>query len=112
LFFPIIAYTLSSTKSEIRAKYFLPGSKGGRGREGGGGREEKEWGKGEEMTQTLYAHMNKRKYIYIMLILDQWFLTEAVLSFKNNLAKSGESFYCYSWKSATDIYWVRARDVC
>jgi hypothetical protein len=28
LFLPIIAYTLSSTKLEIRAKYFLPGSEG------------------------------------------------------------------------------------
>jgi hypothetical protein len=35
LFLPITAYTLSSTKLEIRAKYFLPGIKGV-GREGGG----------------------------------------------------------------------------
>jgi hypothetical protein len=28
LFLPIIAYTLSSTKLEIRAKYFLLGSEG------------------------------------------------------------------------------------
>jgi hypothetical protein len=39
-----IISTLSSTKLEIRAKQFLPGSKG----------------MGGEMTQTLYAHMNKR----------------------------------------------------
>jgi hypothetical protein len=32
LFLPIIAYTLSSTKLEISAKYFLLGSKGVRGR--------------------------------------------------------------------------------
>jgi hypothetical protein len=39
-------FILSSTKLEIRAKQFLPGS---------------EWGRaGGEMTQTLYAHMNKR----------------------------------------------------
>jgi hypothetical protein len=53
LILPIIAYTLSTTKLEIRAKYFLPHSEGvgGRGRR---------WGKGE-MTQTLHAHMNKIK---------------------------------------------------
>jgi hypothetical protein len=53
----IIVYTLSSTKLEIRAKQFLPGSQGIVGEneriEGKGG------GKGGEMTQTLYAHMNK-----------------------------------------------------
>jgi hypothetical protein len=57
LVLPIIAYTLSSTKLEIRAKYFLPGSKGEGGDKGGGG------GKGGEMPQTLYAHINKRKKI-------------------------------------------------
>jgi hypothetical protein len=42
----LIVYNLSSTKLEIRAKQFLPGSEGvvGRG---------KWWG-------ALYAHMNKR----------------------------------------------------
>jgi hypothetical protein len=55
LVLPIIAYTLSSTKIEIRARKFLPGSKGvERERKGVGG-------KGEEMIQTLYAHINKRK---------------------------------------------------
>jgi hypothetical protein len=49
----IIVYTLSSTKLEIRAKQFLPGSEGMEEREKGRG-------KGGEMTQTLYAHMNKR----------------------------------------------------
>jgi hypothetical protein len=44
----IIVYTLSSIKLEIRAEQFLPGSEGGGDRRG-------------EMTQTLYAHMNKRK---------------------------------------------------
>jgi hypothetical protein len=47
---------LSSTKLELRAKQFLPGSEGlgGKGRSWGwkGG-----W-KGGEMIQTLYAHMN------------------------------------------------------
>jgi hypothetical protein len=39
LVLPIIAYILSSTKLEIRAKYFLPGSKGVvRERVGAGGR--------------------------------------------------------------------------
>jgi hypothetical protein len=41
LFLPIIAYTLSSTKLEIRAKWFLSGSKkieGGEGGSGGKGR--------------------------------------------------------------------------
>jgi hypothetical protein len=33
LFLPIIAYTLSSTKLEIRAKQFLPGIQGVAGRE-------------------------------------------------------------------------------
>jgi hypothetical protein len=54
----IIVYILSSTKLEIRAEQFLPGSEGlgGKGRglgKGGGDR------KGGEMTHTLYAHMNK-----------------------------------------------------
>jgi hypothetical protein len=39
LFLPIIAYTLSSTKLEIRAKQFLRGRKGIEGREEKGGRE-------------------------------------------------------------------------
>jgi hypothetical protein len=38
LFLPIIAYTLSSTKLEIRAKWFLPGSE-----EVGGERDEVGW---------------------------------------------------------------------
>jgi hypothetical protein len=61
LFLPIIAYTLSSTKLEMRAKQFLPGSKGvgGRGRRWGMGKGGG-WWKGGEMTQTLYAHINKR----------------------------------------------------
>jgi hypothetical protein len=48
-----------STKLEIRAKYFLPGSKGVGGRGKGKG-EREDRGKGGKMTQTLYAHMNKR----------------------------------------------------
>jgi hypothetical protein len=50
----IIAYTLSSTKLELRAKQFLPDNEGGRGKGGG-------MGKGGEMIQTLHANMNKRK---------------------------------------------------
>jgi hypothetical protein len=45
----INVYTLSSTKLEIRAKQFLLGSKGVGGEVG------------REMTQILYAHMNKKK---------------------------------------------------
>jgi hypothetical protein len=57
LVLPIIAYSLSSAKLDIRAKQFLPGRKGVGGRGGvgllrGGG-------KGGEMSQTLYVNMNK-----------------------------------------------------
>jgi hypothetical protein len=44
---------MSSTKLEIRAEQVLPGSKGRWEREGGGR------GHGGEMTQTMYAHVNK-----------------------------------------------------
>jgi hypothetical protein len=44
--------SLSSIKLEIRAEQFLPGSEGVRGRERRGG----------EMTQILYAHMNKQQH--------------------------------------------------
>jgi hypothetical protein len=47
------AYVFSSTKLEIRAEQVLPGSNGGRKGEDGG-REQ-----GGEMTQTMYAHVNK-----------------------------------------------------
>jgi hypothetical protein len=59
LFLPIIAYTLSSTKLEIRAKVFLLGIEGlgGRGRSRWEGRG---WRQGGEMTQALYAHMNNK----------------------------------------------------
>jgi hypothetical protein len=50
---PYYAYVFSSTKVEIRAKQVLPGSKAGRRGEAGG-REQ-----GVEMTQTMYAHVNK-----------------------------------------------------
>jgi hypothetical protein len=45
----------------MRAEQFLPGSEGVGGGEGGGGGKQKEGakGRGGEMTQTLYAHMNK-----------------------------------------------------
>jgi hypothetical protein len=45
---PCYVYVFSSTKLEIRAEKILPGSKG---------RERR--GPGEEMTQTVYPHMNK-----------------------------------------------------
>jgi hypothetical protein len=43
------AYVFSSKKSVIRAEQDLPGTEGGR------------WGGGQggEMTQTMYAHVNK-----------------------------------------------------
>jgi hypothetical protein len=62
LFLPIIASTLSSTKLEIRAKLFLQGIQGVRGKRegaGGGGGKGMHGGNGGEITQTLYAHMNK-----------------------------------------------------
>jgi hypothetical protein len=43
---PYYAYVFSSTKLEIRAEQVLPGSEWGRGN----------WG---EMTQTIYAPVNK-----------------------------------------------------
>jgi hypothetical protein len=56
---PIIAYTLSSRKLEIRTKHFCLEARGWGERKGagekGGGREKR-----GEMTQTLYVHMNKR----------------------------------------------------
>jgi hypothetical protein len=42
----------SSTKLEKRAEQVLPGS------ERCGGGEERGWGQGGEMTQTMYVHMN------------------------------------------------------
>jgi hypothetical protein len=46
------AHVLSSTKSVIRAEQDLPETEGGR-EEGWSG------GQGGEMTQTMYAHVNK-----------------------------------------------------
>jgi hypothetical protein len=61
LFLPIIAYTLSSTKLEIRAKQFLLGIEGvGRRRRGQSGWLGRGWGQGGEMTQALYVHMNNK----------------------------------------------------
>jgi hypothetical protein len=48
LFLPIIAYTLSSTKLEIRAKWFLPGSKGVEREWEGVGEREWVWGRGDK----------------------------------------------------------------
>jgi hypothetical protein len=50
---PYHAYVFFSTKLEIRADQVLPGSEVGLGKEGGSGRQE------GEMTQTMYAHVNK-----------------------------------------------------
>jgi hypothetical protein len=49
---PYHDYVFSSTKLEMRAEQVLPGREGGKGE--GGGREQ-----GVEMTQTMYAHVNK-----------------------------------------------------
>jgi hypothetical protein len=47
------AYVFFSTKLEIRAEQFLPGNdRGWRG-------EGEDRGQGKEMTQTMYAHVNK-----------------------------------------------------
>jgi hypothetical protein len=51
--FLIIAYVYSSTKLEKRTEQVLSGSEGAWGEEGGEG------GQGGEMTQIMYAHMNK-----------------------------------------------------
>jgi hypothetical protein len=50
---PYYAYVFSSTKLEIRAEQVLPG------REGGGRKRVRGAGQGGEMTQTMYAHVNK-----------------------------------------------------
>jgi hypothetical protein len=51
--FLLLLMFFSSTKLEKRAEQVLPGSKGVEGeREGLGGR-------GREMAQTMYAHVNK-----------------------------------------------------
>jgi hypothetical protein len=62
LVLPIIAYTLSSTKLDIRAKQFLLRSEGVEGERKAGG-ERRGRRKGGEMTQTWCAHMNKRNKI-------------------------------------------------
>jgi hypothetical protein len=57
LVLPIIAYILSSTKLEIWAEqfFFCQVARSKEGGKGGSG------GKVGEMTQTLYAHINKIK---------------------------------------------------
>jgi hypothetical protein len=60
LFLLIIVYTLSSTKLEIRAKQFLPRSEGVGQRGRGWGKKGWVGGNGGEMTQRVYAPMNKR----------------------------------------------------
>jgi hypothetical protein len=50
---PYYAYVFSSTKLVIKAEQDLPGTERGRVEEKGGG------GQGGEMTQTMYAHVNK-----------------------------------------------------
>jgi hypothetical protein len=48
MLFSYYAYVISSIKSVTRAEWDLPETDGGKGREGG-----------EEMTQTMCAHVNK-----------------------------------------------------
>jgi hypothetical protein len=50
---PYYTHVFSSTKLEIRAEEVLPGSEEGKGGEGERG------GYGGEITQTMYAHVNK-----------------------------------------------------
>jgi hypothetical protein len=50
---PYYVYVFSSTKLVIRAEQDLPGTEGRRREEGRGGRQD------GEMTQTIYAHVNK-----------------------------------------------------
>jgi hypothetical protein len=53
LYLSYYAYVFSSTKLEKRAEHALPGRQWGWGGEGAGK------GVGEEMAQTMYAHVNK-----------------------------------------------------
>jgi hypothetical protein len=55
---PYYAYVFSSIKSVTRVERVLPGTEEGIGGKSGGG------GQGGEMTQTMYAHVNKgtKKY--------------------------------------------------
>jgi hypothetical protein len=53
LFLPYYACVFSSTKLVLKAEQDLPGTEGRRGGEGRKG------GQGREMTQTMYAHVNK-----------------------------------------------------
>jgi hypothetical protein len=50
---PYYAYVFSSTKLVTRAEQDLPGTERGRRGNGRGGEQ------GAEMTQTMYAHVNK-----------------------------------------------------
>jgi hypothetical protein len=49
----LLCYVFSSTKLVIRAELDLPGTEGGEGEKGGGEVQ------GGEMTQIMYAHVNK-----------------------------------------------------
>jgi hypothetical protein len=54
LYLPYCTYVFSLTKLVIKAEQDLPGTEGGCGREKLG-----EGDRGGEMTQTIYAHVNK-----------------------------------------------------
>jgi hypothetical protein len=68
LFLPIIAYTLSSVKLDIRANSFFWVLRGWGEHEGVGWVIRDGVGGGREMTQTLYAHTNK-KFTRLQIIL-------------------------------------------
>jgi hypothetical protein len=59
LVLPIIAYTLLFNKTRDKGRIvFCRVARGWGGKGGSGEVRERGGGKGEEMTQTLYAHMN------------------------------------------------------
>jgi hypothetical protein len=59
LYLSYYAYVFSSTKSVTRAEQDLPETEGRDGEEDEGGRKYGGGGQGGEMTQTMYAHVNK-----------------------------------------------------
>jgi hypothetical protein len=62
LVLPIIAYTLSSTKLEIRAKQFLPDMEGVRGRERGQGGVREEVGEAGRNDPSIVCTYELKKF--------------------------------------------------
>jgi hypothetical protein len=79
---PYYAYVFFSTKLEVRAEQVLPGSERGREVEGGGGVQ------GGELTQTMFAHVNKW---IIKNFFKSWNLNYVSIIFKNILLEPGTS---------------------